>query len=206
MYFSKLPEIVYLKYKKNPFDGDYILIKNIFSRIKLIDSVKPSATLFEDYFVKDWERPDTIAMEKYENPKYDWVVILLNNIVNVYSDWPMPDAVFQQYLYKKYQNLDEVHHYETLPISYKNNIIMPGGVVVDESFQFKLPTGQLLSKSQSRIGVPNYEYESRLNEEKRNIILLRPEFLEEFEQIFDEIVQYTPSTEYITRTLKLSEQ
>lgn len=83
---------------------------------------------------------------------------------------------------------------------------MPGGVVVDESFQFKLPTGQLLSKSQSRIGVPNYEYESRLNEEKRNIILLRPEFLEEFEQIFDEIVQYTPSTEYITRTLKLSEQ
>ena len=83
---------------------------------------------------------------------------------------------------------------------------MPGGVVVDESFQFKLPTGTLLSKSQSRIGVPNYEYEARLNEEKRNIILLRPEFLQQFEKIFEDLVKYTPSTEYITRSLKLSEQ
>lgn len=202
MYFSLIPNILYLKYDKNPYDGNYILIKNIFARIKLVDNIKPSATIFEDYFVKDWERPDTIAMEYYGNPKYDWVIILLNNIVNLYSDWPMANNVFDQYLSAKYQDVEDVHHYESLEISYKNNTIMPGGVIVEESFQFRLPTGELLSKSQSRIAVSNYLHETKLNDEKKEIILLRPEYLNQFETIFQKEMQYTPSTEYVNKLLK----
>jgi hypothetical protein len=204
MYFTKLPEILYLKYNKNPYDGNYILIKNIFSRIKIIDNIKPSATIFDDYFVKSWERPDTIAMDYYENPKYDWVIILLNNITNIYSDWVMPDGVFNQYVNKKYQNVDDIHHYETLEIKYKDKIIMPSGKIVEESFQFLMPTGTFLSKSQSRIGVSNYQYEVNLNEKRKEIILLKPEYLSEFEEIFQKEIQYTPSTEYIDRKLILA--
>lgn len=202
MYFSLIPDILYLKYDKNPYDGTYLLIKNIFSRIKLVDNIKPSATIFDDYYVKEWERPDTLAMQFYNNPKYDWVIILLNKIVNVYSDWPMPNNVFSQYLNNKYQNLDEIHHYESLEITYKDNIIMPGGIIVEESFQFRLPTGELLSKSQSRIGISNYTYETKINDAKKQIIILKPEYLNQFESIFAKEMQYTPSTEYIDKLLK----
>jgi len=52
-YFDKVPEILYLKYDKNPQNGTYIAIKNIFARIKLVDNIIPTSTIFDDYFVRD---------------------------------------------------------------------------------------------------------------------------------------------------------
>ena len=51
-YFDKIPNISYLKYKKNPYDGDFITIKNIFGRVKVIDDVLAGATVFEDILLK----------------------------------------------------------------------------------------------------------------------------------------------------------
>ena len=50
-YFDKVPNLLYLKYTSNPYDGQWIEIKNIFSRIKIADDVKGNVTAFEDYFI-----------------------------------------------------------------------------------------------------------------------------------------------------------
>ena len=55
-YFSKIPNLLYLKYTKNPYDGQWITIKNIFSRIKLVDKVKDKVTVFDDYTIEDGSR------------------------------------------------------------------------------------------------------------------------------------------------------
>ena len=202
MYFNRVPNLLYLKYKNNPFDGNYILIKNIFARIKLVDDIVPNATVFEDYFVKDHERPDTVAFDFYDDPGMDWTIILINNIRNVYDDWPKNQSSFNSYIDSKYSDVDAIHHYETIEQYWNGKKILEGGLQVGESFQYKKPDENLVPKVESRAPVTNYMYESKLNDKKREILLLRREFIDSFVEIFERQMKFTPSTEYINENLK----
>jgi len=203
-YFDKVPEILYLKYDKNPNDGTYITIKNIFARIKLIDNIVPGSTIFEDYFVRDGERPDTISMDYYGDPGYDWIIMMINNIKNLYNDWPMTQPVFETYLNATYDDVRGIHHYETIEQKYDDNIILPAGLQVGEAYRFVDPDGNLVSKEQSRGPVSNYIYELRKNDKKREIFVLRPALVDQFVEIFTNEMKFTPSTEYLNETLKIS--
>lgn len=204
MYFRRVPDILYLKYKKNPFDGNYIQIKNIFARIKLIDSIVPSSTIFEDYFIQDGERPDTISFDYYGSSGYDWIILIINNIKNIYSDWPLPQLAFNNYVESTYTDPTGVHHYETVEQYYKGKKVLDGGITVPQSFQFVKPDGNLVPLDESRGPVSNYVYEMRKNDKKREIFLLKPELLDQFVQIFENEIKFTPSTEFINERLKLS--
>lgn len=203
-YFDKVPDILYLKYKKNRYDGTYLQIKNIFSRVKLIDNVIPGATLFEDIYIRDGERPDTMAYEYYGDSGLDWIILIINNIKNVYEDWPMTSSVLNTYINKKYQDPSSVHHYETIEQLYNGAVILNEGVQVEESFRFITPTGTTLTAVQSRRPISNYEYELTRNESKREIYVLKPSYVQSFIEIFTNEMKFTPSTEYITEKLKLS--
>lgn len=203
-YFDKVPEILYLKYDKNPQNGTYIAIRNIFARIKLIDDIVPGSTLIEDYYVRDGERPDTIAMDYYRDPGNDWIILMINNIKNLYSDWPMTQPVFEQYVNSKYDDVEGIHHYETVEQKYEDEVILPGGLQVGEAYRFITPEGNTLSAEQSRGPVSNYIYELRKNDKKREIFILRPALVDEFIEIFTNEMKFTPSTEYLNETLKIS--
>lgn len=203
-YFDKVPEILYLKYDKNPENGTYIAIRNIFARIKLIDDIVPGSTLLEDYYVKDGERPDTIAMDFYRDPGNDWIIMMINNIKNLYSDWPMTQSAFNDYINSKYDDIEGIHHYETVEQKYEGEIILPGGLEVGEAYRFITPEGNTLSAEESRGPVNNYVYEMRKNDKKREIFILRPALVDEFIEIFINEMKFTPSTEYVSEFLKIS--
>lgn len=204
-YFDKVPDILYLKYNKNKYDGSFIAIKNIFSRIKLIDNVIPSITILEDYTLDDKERPDTVSFDFYNDPGYDWVIMMINNIKNLYEDWPMEKFALEQYINSKYSEPTGIHHWVTLTqYNDEGKIILPGGNQVQESFRFITPEGNTLSKSLSIGAVSNYEYEVSENDKKREILVLKPELLNEFVQIAEKELKFTPSTEYISNSLRLS--
>ncbi len=50
--------------------------------------------------------------------------------------------------------------------------------------------------------VTNYEYESRLNDEKRKLILIKKEYLGAIISEMDEIMKYNESSQYIDNKLK----
>ena len=202
MYYNKIPNILYLRYNKNPYDGTYVLIKNIFARIKLVDDIIPNATLFNDYFVKDGERPDTVSFDVYGDSDYDWIVILINNIRNLYSDWPMTSRAFDEYVSQKYTDISAPHHYETIEQYYNGKKILDGGLEVGEAFQFVKPNGDVVPKTEARAPVSNYAYELDLNEKKREIFLLKPSYLEPFLDNFRKTNLYQKSKDYISSTLK----
>ena len=203
-YFNKVSEILYLKYDKNPYNGDFIRIKNIFSRIKIVDDVLPQVTLLEDVFVNNGDRPDTVANEYYNDPGLDWVIMMINNINNLYADWPMESSVLESYIKTKYANPSEIHHYETFEQIYEHQVILKAGLIVGENFQFVTPQNITLSLNQSRLPISNREYERRENDKKRQILVLRPEFVKQFVSIVEKELQFTPSTEYINSGLKIS--
>jgi len=56
-----------------------------------------------------------------------------------------------------------------------------------------------------RTGVSNYDYEVRLNEEKRSIFVLKPEYLQQFLSDFRDIMLYGQSSQTINDNLMKTE-
>ena len=98
-----------------------------------------------------------------------------------------------------------------------NRVILNGGSEVDADFTFTFvgtvtsSTGSLIkvkfggSNANTIIpvaAITNYDYENKLNEEKRRIQILKPEFLSVFISDHQNIMKYTESSDYITNGLK----
>ena len=83
-YFSYFPEIAYVSRTNDRSSSDeYIVVKNIFKRAKLRDDFYNVVTAFDDYMIISDERPDQVAEAVYGDPRYDWVVLITNNITNI---------------------------------------------------------------------------------------------------------------------------
>lgn len=98
MYFSKFP---YIKYSFP--DGKDRNIKNLSIRPAIIDRVKEYEHNLIPYYVKEGEMPDHIAYDKYNNSKYHWVIMMANDMLNLYTDWPKDTQQFSDYLSEKYR-------------------------------------------------------------------------------------------------------
>ena len=75
----------------------------------------------------------------YGDSSLDWVVLLSNNVHNVYEEWPKTQYAFDKHLIEKYGDYDTlyngVHHYETIESKSRNGfVIVEGGVEVNEGF------------------------------------------------------------------------
>ena len=75
---------------------------------------------------------------------------------------------------------------------------------VDESYQYVTPEGLTLTKAQSRTGVTNYTYEIDVNEKKREINLIKPELIPQFNQMFKEKMRFKPSTKFINEKRRIA--
>ena len=227
-YFNNLPNILYQSpLPDKSSTGDIIEIKNIFRGSKLFDYLKDNVSLFNKYVIEDGDRPDTVAEELYGSSRYDYVVILTAGITNIRNEWPLQDYQMYDLALSKYGSetkIYEIHHYETREIKDSNGRqILPPNLIVDESFKidgsslrfgnnrFMLISGeehkQLDDKNEytisDNIAVPvtNYEFEIRKNEERRNIDLLRPSYLQNFINDLRDVVRYSKSSNYITSSL-----
>ena len=138
-YFRELPNIQFNNRTKNEVSNDeVIIVKNLFKRAKIREDFNTVATAFEYYSITGDERPDQIAEKIYGDPELDWVILLTNNILNLQDEWPLNLDSFNRYMIDKYgseENFTDIHHYETIAIydSY-NREILPGGLIVDQSF------------------------------------------------------------------------
>ena len=180
-YFSFLPD-VYVRtatYRTNNVDP-YVLAKNIFRRIKIRDDVEYLLTGFTQYTIKNQERPDQISDEFYGDPQFDWVVLLTNNVVNLYQDWPMAEDELYRHCERKYgaNSVNATHHWETQEQRGPKNIVqLPGGVQVPQDFRYTRPDGTAVELDKLVKEVTNFEHELAQNEFKRNIYLLRKPYL-----------------------------
>ena len=115
-YFNQFPRMLYDLEGK----GDsVVLVTDIFRRVKARSKIQKNVTMLDNYDVGEGEKPEDIAYKIYGDTDYFWVVTLVNNIVNRFYDWPLPEFVFQQYLKDKYSNPDGIHHYEVTQTSGK---------------------------------------------------------------------------------------
>tara|TARA_B100000508_G_scaffold89028_1_gene69326 strand:+ start:1605 stop:2252 length:648 start_codon:yes stop_codon:yes gene_type:complete len=198
-FFRELPNLLYpsfLPEKKSSFD--YILVKNIFRRVKLRDDLEKNFTVFDKYEIPEGARPDNVAEELYESSNLDWVVLTVAGILNVRNEWPLSNYDLYNYANDKYgDSLNSTRFFETTQVKDSSGrLILPKGKVVDSNFTIPKP-GEPTAVLNPVVGISNYDYETRLNDQKRNINILRIEYLSQFLDDMREIMTYTKSSEYM---------
>lgn len=209
-YFSKIPNFDYVSRLPNAKIGDYIRVKNFFKKSKLREDIFQNLAFFEKYTIDGNDRPDNVAFKVYDDATFDWVILVANNIINIQSEWPLEQNDFDRYMLEKYGDYNTlyngIHHYETEEVKNSNGVtIVPAGLEVQNNYtvsyydfftEIQIQTGNL------SIPITNYDYEKQIDEDKRNIFVLKPFYLNVVVNDLDEIVRYKEgSSQYVSEDL-----
>ena len=204
-YFRELPNLLYPSFLPEKVSSlDFIEVKNIFRRVKMRDDLFNNFTLFDKYEIPEGARPETVAEELFGSPNFDWIILTVAGIINVRNEWPLSNRDLYNYVDNKYGNsINSNRFFETIEVKNSDEqLILPKGKIVDSNFTIPKP-GEPTAILNPVVGITNYEYETRLNEEKRNIFVLREEYLQEFIEDMKDIMTYAESSEYLNeRTIQ----
>ena len=176
MYFSKFPKGLY----DIKGDGNKKLVTDLMKRVKVRSKILSESSLYDTYDVPSGERPEDTAYKHFGDPELHWVILLTNNITDAYYGWPLSDLEFETYVTNKYTNPSSIHHYEVTQSSGRTTGNGP------DDYSHKIEVNSTTVGAQS---VSNYEYERRLQDQKRQIKLLQPQFLGVFLQEFESLIQ-----------------
>lgn len=191
-YFKNFEAIYYTLNKETR------LLVDITKRVIIKSNVVNNTDAYVEYQVKDNDTLQSISQSIYDQTYPFWVIMLVNKMINPYIALPFTEKDLLKYVKNKYgeENIYSVHHYED-----ENGNIVDYPIIIDDE------TGDLyriINDQHVRINkdliyqhqitcnynpVTNYDYEARINENKRNIKLLKPEFLNTVVEQFNHAVE-----------------
>jgi hypothetical protein len=140
-YFRQVPDFEYVSRDSEQRQiSEYATVKNLFRRGKLREDIFGDLAFFTKYKIIGDERPDNVAYKIYNDETLDWVVLLSNNILNIQTEWPLPQKVFDNVMLEKYDTYDNlyngIHHYETQEIKDSvGNLILPSGIKIPNEWK-----------------------------------------------------------------------
>lgn len=150
-YFEKF-SLLYYKFGNNTK-----LITNIAKRVDFLQNVKNNPDTYLIYEIQDSDTPETIANNFYASADKDWIIFMLNDMINPLEDWPKEPNLLLEITKKKYDDINDIHHYE------------------DENGNW------VNSDYPNATAISNYTYEDNMNDEKRKIKLLLPQYVGQVE-------------------------
>lgn len=196
-YFNYFPKTLYYK------DHDAIgveTVTNIMARVGFGQSFKENTSIYYEYDVQDSDTPEIIAAKIYGSPEKHWAVLMLNDIIDPQFDWPLDQRTIIKYMDDKYSanassgqtgvqwangNVHSYYVIETRTTNATNTTLQTRFQVDANTYaNTAVTTDSITLKDGIGITVATtkevktyYDYEIELNESKRTIKLLRPEFI-----------------------------
>ena len=180
-YFRNLPRV---GYDINGTGKDsFVSVTNIMKRVKFKPSVLEDISNYYPYYVKEGERPDIVANDQYGNIGYAYLILLVNDIYDPNFDWPLNSQVFEKFIINKYGSvttaISGIKHYfqiirAEVPRTGTSERIPEVKFAVDET------TYDALGIS-DRTTLSNYDHEVELNDAKREIRLINPDFIQDID-------------------------
>ena len=209
-YFRLVPDFEYVSRKADSKNiSEYQKVKNLFKRGKLKEDIFNDLTKFTKYQIVGNERPDNVAFKVYGDSTLDWLVLLSNNIMNIQTEWPLDHESFHTFLLNKYGSEEQilaVHHYETTEVrNTAQAIIVPKGIEVPQNYSVEFYDARIESYttvSNITTEITNKDYELKIENDKRNIYLLKPAYINLIINDMSESMTYKEgSTQYLSETL-----
>jgi hypothetical protein len=184
--FNNWPTVSYdLKKNEKP-----IKLTNITLRFKIAEIIRNKSAVMYEYNVPDGGRPDIIAYNYYGDASLDWLILLVNNIIDPQFEWPLDDRSFDTYIRKKYSSIENsmqtIHHYEIKirdsSVTYDGIFVPEKKLIVDlETYNAYDPT--------MREAVDNYTHERRLNDQRKIIKILDKRFADDIVRTYASVIR-----------------
>ena len=95
-------------YKNYPYidypflDGKKKLVVDILKRFRITDIAKEQIPYWEEYVLQDEDTPEVLAHLLYGDSTLNWLVLMVNSVVNPNKDWMMNERKFEKYITTKY--------------------------------------------------------------------------------------------------------
>lgn len=206
-YFNKFSHIKYDFTTKTDLVDQIDIVQDLMTRSTLYVESTDSNLFFQPYLVQEGEKPEVIAYNMYGDPQLHWTVMFVNQVFDIYSDWPLDSASLSQYCIDKYgaDKINLIHHWEILPDQMEIGRVVYDTTIEGSTTTYTLRTdlsGLIFANGKVRYEsavvegalydeyeyatYTNFEHEVRLNELKRRIKIIRPQFIGKFVSMFND--------------------
>jgi len=206
-YFNKVPNLDYVSRLPDANISDYIAVKNLFKKTKIREDLFQDLAAFTKWKIEGDDRPDNVAFKVYGDSTLDWLVLSSNNILNIQTEWPLTQFNFDQFLLDKYGTYDKIndtHHHETTEIKDSAGVVLlKAGLRVPSNFSFVYSDNNTTFTTNPVKEVTNLQYEDDIQDQRRNIWILKPRYLNVALDDLEKLMTYKKgSSQYVTESLK----
>lgn len=217
-FFNRFPLIAY-DIAGNQY-SNYQSATNIFYRLGFLREILGNISAYYEFIVSDTMTPEILAETIYGDPEAHWIILLTNNIVDAQYEWPLKSDVFNKYIVDKYGSVataqTRIHHYEKViqreesssGITTETRFVINEDKLTDNDLTVPYDYYDGLAETQSvetfnlqddttvvqisfREAITCYDYENDLNEKKRNIKLIKPEYYGQIRAEFDRLTDFS---------------
>ena len=212
-YFNYFPKTFY---SNNNLTTGLDTVTNIISRFTFEQTLKDNSSAFYKYSVQDSDTPEIIAYKYYGSSERHWVVLLFNDIIDPQFDWPLKYDAFINFVDKKYtangaanttvqtglawaMSMNNVQaYYKIVTKTDIDNISLVEKIQVDANVYanvasttqvFTLADGATITQIVTKEKKTYYDYEMEENESKREIRLIKNEFIPQIEKEFKKVIK-----------------
>lgn len=177
-----------------------MILTNILARSKVRDLVLQNVSYYYPYVVSDDDRPDIIAHKYYGSTDHTWLVLLANDILDPFYDWPLSQEVFEADLVDRYDDV-RINNLTKYHMTYVSNPLTEVDGSTHTTLEFvqtalseiRNTKGQIIDLATYQANpaagtelLSIYDVESEKNEAKREIKIIDKQFLS---QIIRELKQ-----------------
>ena len=143
---------------------------------------------YYDYVIGDDERPDQVSFLQYGDTKFYWIILLINNIRNIWTEWHLGQSGFESFIINKYGSVADAQNGVYRDLAKQDIYKAESGSLSEliiantESVDGTTITDYSLVSDTDYETKSNYEREYELNDAKRNIKLVRAERLNDLQR------------------------
>jgi len=212
-YFNYFPKTFYTS---NNSTTGLDSVTNIIARFAFEKGLKENSSTFYKYNIKDSDTPEIIAYKFYGSVERQWVVLLFNDIIDPQFDWPFESNQLITYIDKKYTANGAANTTVQSGLAWalsENNVQSYFKVITSTANDGTITTEKITldANTYANVGVTSvskttqagevitirttketqsyYTYETNLNESKREINLIKSEFIPAIEKEFKKIIK-----------------
>lgn len=199
-FFEKYPKLIYTLDDRKTGQ----IITDLLRRVGAVDELKNNNSFYDLYDIKEGETPEIVADKIYGDSGLHWIILFLNEIIDPRFDFPLTENDLFEYTVAKYGGPltpYEIHHgegygedeirLETNFFLFENSendnpikmIFESPDISITERTPFSNATNPLIQEF-----ITNLEFESRINEQKRRIKILKPELVSEIITSFENLI------------------
>lgn len=214
-FFNYFPKTLYTS---NTRTAGVDTVTNIIARFGFESTLKNNSAAFYKYNIQESDTPEIIASKYYDNPERHWIVLLFNDIMDPQFDWPLQYQPFVNYVNTKYSapkyadtantsvtglswamNTNNVYaYYKVVTRTNSDDISIIERIEVDANtwanvaattVNYTLQDNSTITEKVTKETQTHYQFEEEVNESKRQIKLLKPEFVEQVEKEFKKVIK-----------------